>query len=54
VATTTGSGRKRADGTADGTAAPRASIELAVEGMTCASCATRVQKKLNKVGGVSA
>ncbi|WP_374727557.1 heavy metal translocating P-type ATPase [Haloactinomyces albus] len=30
------------------------SVELAVAGMTCASCATRVQRKLNKLDGVSA
>ncbi|HET6876984.1 MAG TPA: heavy metal translocating P-type ATPase [Jatrophihabitans sp.] len=30
------------------------SIELAIGGMTCASCAARVEKKLNKLGGVTA
>jgi Cu+-exporting ATPase len=29
-------------------------IELAVEGMTCASCAARIERKLNKLGGVTA
>jgi P-type Cu+ transporter len=29
-------------------------MELAIEGMTCASCATRVQKQLNKLDGVIA
>ena len=29
-------------------------IELALEGMTCASCAARIEKRLNKVDGVSA
>ncbi|RSM60399.1 heavy metal translocating P-type ATPase [Amycolatopsis sp. WAC 01376] len=29
-------------------------IELAIGGMTCASCAARVERKLNKVDGVSA
>lgn len=29
-------------------------IELSIGGMTCASCATRVEKKLNKLDGVSA
>src|SRR3954447_1468853 len=29
-------------------------IDLPVEGMTCASCANRIERKLNKVGGVSA
>ncbi|WP_432560357.1 heavy metal translocating P-type ATPase [Granulicoccus sp. GXG6511] len=30
------------------------SLELDIEGMTCASCAVRVEKKLNKVEGVNA
>ena len=30
------------------------SIELEIDGMTCASCATRIEKKLNKVDGISA
>ncbi|RLP07508.1 heavy metal translocating P-type ATPase [Propionibacterium australiense] len=30
------------------------SIDLDVQGMTCASCAARIQKKLNKVDGVQA
>jgi len=29
-------------------------VELAIGGMTCASCATRIERKLNKVDGVSA
>src|SRR6516162_7601041 len=29
-------------------------VELALEGMTCASCAARIEKRLNKLGGVSA
>ena len=29
-------------------------VELAVEGMTCASCVARVERKLNKVDGVAA
>ncbi|MDQ1647749.1 MAG: P-type Cu+ transporter [Cryptosporangiaceae bacterium] len=29
-------------------------IELAIGGMTCASCAARVERKLNKLGGVTA
>jgi P-type Cu+ transporter len=33
---------------------PRRRLELAVGGMTCASCAARVEKKLNKLDGVSA
>jgi Cu+-exporting ATPase len=32
---------------------PRA-VELALEGMTCASCATRIERKLNKLDGVEA
>jgi len=30
------------------------SVNLAITGMTCASCATRIEKKLNKLEGVSA
>src|SRR4051812_46131809 len=29
-------------------------LELAVDGMTCASCAARIERKLNKLDGVSA
>ncbi len=29
-------------------------LELPIEGMTCASCATRVEKRLNEVEGVAA
>jgi Cu+-exporting ATPase len=29
-------------------------VELALEGMTCASCAARIEKRLNKLEGVSA
>nr|WP_249010552.1 heavy metal translocating P-type ATPase [Conexibacter sp. DBS9H8] len=29
-------------------------MELAIEGMTCASCATRIEKRLNRLDGVSA
>ncbi|WP_028937475.1 heavy metal translocating P-type ATPase [Pseudonocardia spinosispora] len=29
-------------------------IELAIEGMTCASCANRIERKLNKLDGVTA
>ncbi|MDP9806482.1 Cu+-exporting ATPase [Trueperella bonasi] len=32
----------------------RAEIDLAVQGMTCAACVARVEKKLNKVPGVTA
>ncbi|MBW8481780.1 heavy metal translocating P-type ATPase [Actinomadura parmotrematis] len=33
---------------------PAARIELAIGGMTCASCAARVEKRLNKLDGVTA
>src|SRR6185295_849486 len=29
-------------------------IELAIGGMTCASCAARIEKKLNRIDGVTA
>ena len=29
-------------------------MELAIGGMTCASCAARVEKKLNRLDGVTA
>ncbi len=29
-------------------------LELPIEGMTCATCAIRVEKKLNKLDGVAA
>jgi len=32
----------------------RASVDLDIEGMTCASCAARIEKKLTKLDGVSA
>lgn len=31
-----------------------AEVELAIEGMTCASCASRIERKLNKLDGVTA
>ncbi|MFD9504267.1 heavy metal translocating P-type ATPase [Streptomyces sp. NPDC060035] len=31
-----------------------AQVELAIGGMTCASCAARIEKKLNRMGGVEA
>ncbi len=34
--------------------APVATVDLAVEGMTCASCVARVEKKLNRVPGARA
>jgi Cu+-exporting ATPase len=36
------------------TPAPSSSVELAISGMTCASCAARIEKKLNKLEGVTA
>lgn len=44
-------------GTSSATAAepaPVAEVELAVEGMTCASCVARVERKLGRLPGVSA
>ena len=35
-------------------ARPQTEVELAVTGMTCASCVARVEKKLSKLDGVSA
>jgi Cu+-exporting ATPase len=34
--------------------APGRSVELSIGGMTCASCAARVEKKLSKLDGVTA
>ena len=36
------------------TAEPEARVELALEGMTCAACANRIERKLNKLDGVEA
>ncbi|MEU8584244.1 heavy metal translocating P-type ATPase [Streptomyces abikoensis] len=36
------------------TAVPAADVELAIGGMTCASCAARIEKKLNRMDGVTA
>ncbi|MEE1844982.1 MULTISPECIES: heavy metal translocating P-type ATPase [unclassified Streptomyces] len=41
-----------ADGTGTGTGT--AEVELAIGGMTCASCAARIEKKLNRMDGVEA
>ncbi|MBW8804386.1 MAG: copper-translocating P-type ATPase [Catenulisporales bacterium] len=35
-------------------AGPLTDVELAIGGMTCASCATRIERKLNKLDGVTA
>ncbi len=44
--------------TADGAQTPATErpqrIELAISGMTCATCATRIEKRLNKLDGVAA
>src|SRR5699024_6820891 len=42
------------DASAPGAAAPTAGIELDIGGMTCASCAMRIEKKLGKLDGVEA
>ena len=34
--------------------APAARIELEIGGMTCASCAARIEKRLNRLDGVAA
>jgi len=34
--------------------APRRSVELVIGGMTCASCAARIEKRLNRIDGVTA
>ena len=36
------------------TVEPRSHVQLAVTGMTCAACAARIEKKLNRVAGVEA
>ncbi|MET7538015.1 heavy metal translocating P-type ATPase [Streptomyces sp. NPDC005507] len=38
----------------DTTAGPLSEVELAVGGMTCASCSARIEKKLNRLDGVTA
>jgi Cu+-exporting ATPase len=40
--------------TTDSTTGPTTDIELAITGMTCASCANRIERKLNKLDGVVA
>ncbi|MFI6011262.1 heavy metal translocating P-type ATPase [Streptomyces sp. NPDC051243] len=40
--------------TAQAPIAPISEVELLIGGMTCASCAARVEKKLNRMGGVTA
>lgn len=33
---------------------PQNTVELSIGGMTCASCANRIERKLNKLDGVTA
>ena len=33
---------------------PQSAVELSIGGMTCASCANRIERKLNKLDGVTA
>ena len=47
--TSTGDGDER-----DGEATMTTEVELAITGMTCASCANRIERKLNKLDGVTA
>ncbi|MEV6405339.1 heavy metal translocating P-type ATPase [Streptomyces bobili] len=38
----------------DSTPTPASEVELSIGGMTCASCAARIEKKLNRIDGVTA
>ena len=51
MATETGAVTGAVTGT---TPQPTSAVELVIGGMTCASCATRIEKKLNKLDGVVA
>ncbi len=42
------------DAGANPAASDERSVELALTGMTCASCANRIERKLNKLDGVEA
>jgi Cu+-exporting ATPase len=53
MSTTTGS-EAAAAATAAPAAPPGAAVELLLTGMTCASCANRIERKLNKLDGVTA
>jgi Cu+-exporting ATPase len=44
----------RGEATPAAAAEPASTVELAIGGMTCASCAARVEKKLNRMDGVRA
>ncbi|MGH3917964.1 MAG: heavy metal translocating P-type ATPase [Pseudonocardiaceae bacterium] len=46
--------RDRSPGAVTGAGEPARQVELAIGGMTCASCAARIERKLNRLDGVSA
>ncbi|MGQ0718523.1 MAG: heavy metal translocating P-type ATPase [Pseudonocardiales bacterium] len=46
--------RDRSPGTVAGAGEPVRQVELAIGGMTCAACAARIERKLNRLDGVSA
>jgi Cu+-exporting ATPase len=46
--------RDRSTATVTGSGEPAHQIELAIGGMSCASCAARIERKLNRLTGVSA
>ncbi|MGH3811409.1 MAG: heavy metal translocating P-type ATPase [Pseudonocardiaceae bacterium] len=46
--------RDRSPGTVTGPGEPIRQVELAIGGMTCASCAARIELRLNRLDGVSA
>jgi Cu+-exporting ATPase len=45
---------EKASATTPGAATSGAAVDLAIEGMTCAACASRIEKVLNRIPGVSA
>jgi Cu+-exporting ATPase len=54
MSTDTGANRPDAEAARADTTGRGTRIELAVGGMTCASCAARIEKKLNRLDGVTA
>ncbi|HZA16317.1 MAG TPA: cation transporter, partial [Pseudonocardiaceae bacterium] len=46
--------RDRSTGTVTGPGEPTHQVELTIGGMSCASCAARIERKLNRLTGVSA
>ena len=46
--------RDRGPGTVTGPGDPTHQVELTIGGMTCASCAARIERRLNRLDGVSA